>query len=114
MDWLEALRAACELDGQAAVAKRLRAPGGSYPSATVISQALSGKYGGDLERLRDLVEGALLGALVRCPVIGDLARHKCLEHQARERRFASANPQYVRLYRACRSGCPNSRLPKEY
>ncbi|WP_347279608.1 XRE family transcriptional regulator [Plasticicumulans sp.] len=114
MNWLEALREACERDGQAAVARRLRATGSTYPSPTVISQALSGKYTGDLDRLRELVEGALLGASVRCPVIGDLVRNKCLEHQARERRFASANPLYVRLYRACRSGCPHSRLPKEY
>lgn len=107
-NWLIALRRACEDTSQAAVAKKLGV------SPAMISQALKGVYRGDIGRLQTLVEGALLVQTVDCPIIGPLAKHKCLEHQERDGRFATANPLKMQLYRACRSGCPYSKLPKEY
>ena len=107
-DWLDVLRVACAETSQAAVARRLGV------SASVVNQALKGAYKGNLSRLQTLIEGRLLNQTVDCPVFGDLAKHKCQEHQARDPRFITANPLTMRLYRACRSGCPHSKLPQEY
>lgn len=106
--WLTVLREACQAGSQAAVARRLGV------SPAMINQALKGVYKGDIRRLQTLVEGGLMNQTVDCPVIGRLAKHKCLEHQTRDGRFATANPLNMDLYRACRSGCPHSKLPREY
>ena len=106
--WMIALRNACAKTSQAAIARQLGV------SASMVNQALKGAYQGDLSRLQTLVEGVLQTQTVTCPVLGSLAKHKCLEHQARERRFATANPLKGQLYIACRSGCPHSKLAKEY
>ncbi|WP_018169122.1 helix-turn-helix transcriptional regulator [Thioalkalivibrio sp. ALMg9] len=106
-EWLDALRAECQRTGsQATVARAL-----GY-SPAVINQVLRGTYGGNVERVREVVEGALLGITVDCPILGDIPRDACLRHQDRE--FAATNPSRVQLYYACRSGCLNSHLPKEY
>lgn len=92
-DWLTVLHEACAVSTQAAVAKRI-----GY-SATVVNQVLKGAYTGDLRSVRAAVEGALMGALVDCPVVGDLPRHRCLEYQRRG--FAATNPLRVALAQAC-------------
>ncbi len=107
-DWFMAFKTACTTTSQVAVARRL----GVSPS--LVSQALKGAYKGDLTRLQTLVEGCLLNQTVGCPIAGEIPKHKCLEHQARDVRMATVNPLYSRLFRACRSGCPFSSLPKEY
>ena len=107
-EWLTALRDACAASSKAGVARKLGV------SPAMISQALKGVYKGDTGRLQTLVEGALMRQTVDCPIAGDLPKNRCLEHQARDRRFAFVNPLYSKLYRACRSGCPHSKLPKEY
>ena len=100
--WLAQLKAVCAASTQAEVALRLaRAGDGKYPSPSVINQALQGKYGGDNARLQALVEGVLLTATVLCPVLGDLPRQRCLEHQGRRWQFAITNPTRVILYRVC-------------
>jgi hypothetical protein len=83
---------------QGAVAKRV-----GY-STTVINQVLKGTYQGDLSRVQRAVEGALLGATVECPVLGELARQRCIEYQRRP--FTPTNPMNVALWRACPK-CPN-------
>ncbi|MFP4131293.1 MAG: helix-turn-helix domain-containing protein [Thiohalospira sp.] len=106
-DWVAALRAECERVGsQARVGRSL----GYSPS--VINQILKGTYRGNVDRVREAVEGAYLGATVDCPILGDLPRDACLRHQ--QRPFAATNPARVQLYYACRSGCPHSHLPEEY
>lgn len=106
-EWIAALRAECKRTGsQARVGARL-----GY-SGAVINQVLKGTYRGNLQRVQEAVEGALLGATVECPVLGELPRDACLRHQ--QRPFAATNPSRVQLYYACRSGCPHSRLPQEY
>lgn len=107
-DWLTALREACQASSQSAVARRLGV------SASMVNQALKGTYKGDIERLQALVEGSLMSQTVDCPATGDMPKHKCLEHQGRPRSMAFVNPYFSKLYLACRSGCPHSKLPKEY
>jgi hypothetical protein len=107
--WLAALRAACAQSTQAEVARRLAAlTGGKYPSPAVINQALQGRYQGDLAHLQEAVEAVLLRTPVECPVLGEIGLDECLMNQAA--RFSAANPLRVALFRACRGGCPNSRM----
>lgn len=98
--WLEALDKAVVVHGQKAVAKSL-----GY-SASVVSEVLSGRYKGDLKAVRKAVEGALMGATVDCPVLGELPAQRC--RQIQRQPLAATTPERVRLYRACRGGCPNA------
>ncbi|CAH0528287.1 hypothetical protein CTH30272_01962 [Allocatenococcus thiocycli] len=102
-NWLDVLRSECEPpSSQRQVAKEL----GVSPAQ--ISLALKGKYAGDIERLEQLVLGRYMKQVVNCPVLGEISIDKCIWHQERE--FAATNPQRVMLYKACRSGCPHSKL----
>ncbi len=101
-DWIKALQQACQESSQNRVAQRLGV------SASMISQALRGRYPGDLRALQQRVEGEFMGAAVQCPVLGEISARQCLDCQAMP--FAATNPQRVRLYRACRSGCPHSQI----
>jgi hypothetical protein len=105
VEWLEILRAECAQSSQIKIARRV-----GY-SPAVVNQVLAGSYRGDLAAVQKAVEGALMGRTVECPILGALASHKCLEIQARP--FGSSNPTRVALYKACRSGCPHSRLAVE-
>lgn len=100
--WLAELRAACAAASQAEIARRLqRAGDGRYPSPAVINQALKGSYEGDMSRLQGVVEGVLMQATVDCPVIGEIPRQRCIDHQSRRGKFAATNPLRVALHRAC-------------
>lgn len=103
-DWMEVLRTRCAQTSQARVAAEIGM------SATTVSQVLAGKYGADLNRVRERVEGALMRRTVECPVLGELPRNQCLDHQGRP--FAATNPQRVMLWRACR-GCPHREQREE-
>lgn len=107
--WLNALREACERTSQKAVGKRLRG-NGSYPSDAIVNQALQGKYVGDIEKFRRVVEGAYLGVSVDCPVLGSLSLDQCISHQ--DAPYSPANSLRVLLYRTCRT-CPNAIEHKE-
>ncbi|PSU49453.1 transcriptional regulator [Photobacterium frigidiphilum] len=105
MCWIEALKTECEQHGQAEISRRI-----GYSKA-VISQVLNGKYSnGNIERVRERVEGALLGKTVDCPMLGDITLDVCQSHQ--NRKFSVTNPMRVQMYRSCRSGCPHSSLCK--
>lgn len=110
-EWMAVLQAECSREGssQARVAEKLRngSPRG-FPSASTLNQVLKGKYEGDLKRIQALVEGAFMGKTVKCPVLGELARNRCMEHQTKP--FAATNPMRVQLYHACKT-CPNRRQP---
>lgn len=101
-DWVGELAELAERHGLNACASRL-----GY-SPAVISQTIGNKYRGDLTKLEDKVRGALMGATVHCPVLGEIGRDVCLSWQGKER--ATTNAMRARLYRACRDGCPHSRL----
>lgn len=100
--WVETLATECKRTSQVRAALLLGVSG------SLVNQVLKGSYKGDMNRIKALVEGALMGQMVACPVLGELKQNLCLEHQARE--FASTNQTRVRLYRACRDGCPHSRI----
>lgn len=101
-DWIRELAGLASRRSLNAAAKRL-----GYSPAT-LSQTLANKYPGDLEKIAATVRGALMGETVLCPVLGDIGRDACLAWQAKPR--AVTNAVRTRVFRACRSGCPNSRL----
>lgn len=100
--WIELLATECDRSSQAAVAKRL-----SY-SGTVVNQVLRNRYTAGLDAVESAVKGLFEGKEVVCPVLGALAAHRCQENQRAP--YASTNPIRVRLYKACRAGCPHSRI----
>jgi len=104
--WIDALRAACARVGSQA---RVAAQIGYSPA--VVNQVLKGVYKGDIARVQQAVEGALMGATVDCPVLGELPRNRCLENQ--DRPFAATNPIRVQLYRTCRESCPHSDIRRD-
>jgi len=101
-DWVLALAQVCDRSSQHLVAKEIGC------SAGVVSGILRNSYPGDVGRVEIAIRGALMAHTVGCPVLDEIPAHECLEHQRRP--FAATNPQRVRLYKACRSGCPHSRL----
>lgn len=101
-EWITRLRAECERTSQTTVARLI-----GY-SPTVVNRILKGNYEGDMQAVQKAVEGALRGRTVMCPVLRELAANKCIEIQGQP--FAATNPTRVALFRACRNGCPHSRL----
>ena len=103
--WLSVLIEQTTQHGQLSVAKELGV------SKTAISQLVNGKYPGAMDRMQKLVEGAYMNQVVTCPIMGEISLHECDKHQ---RNTSTSNPQKLRLYKACRSGCPNSQQPKKF
>jgi hypothetical protein len=68
-------------------------------------------YTGDLARVEAKVRGALMGATVVCPILGEIGRDVCLDEQKKPNTGASSIRS--KLYRACRAGCPHSRISRE-
>lgn len=101
-DWLVALAEACDEQNQAAAAKRI-----GYSAATV-SFVLNGRYTGDLTAVEAAVRDALMRGTVSCPVLGEIPGEDCRKHQAT--RYSASNPQRIAVFRACRNGCPHSRI----
>lgn len=97
--WLDVLGKTAARLGQPATAKLI-----GYSTA-VVCAVLKGTYTGNLQRVEAAVNGALMGQSVDCPVIGELARNKCLDHQRAA--FAATNPQRVQLWLTC-PGCTHN------
>jgi hypothetical protein len=100
-----ALAEACTLRPAARVAAEI-----GY-SPAVVSNVLARKYPGDRQAVFARIRGVLLGEQVACPVLGDIGRDQCLDHQ--KPRAGSANPTRARLKRACPSCQHNRSLLKE-
>ena len=62
----------------------------------------------DLDKCLARIRGALLRETVTCPVWGEIGRDRCLTEQALP--FMPTSSARAECYRACRSGCPHSRL----
>jgi hypothetical protein len=77
-------------------------------SPAVVTHVIRNHYTGDMERVAGKVRGALMGENVTCPVLGEIGRNRCLDEQRKP--FTATSSIRSKLYRACRSGCPNSRL----
>lgn len=101
-DWIGELAALADREG-------LRGAGAKIGySASAVSAALSGRYGGDLARIEEMVRGALMGVVVACPALGEIGRDACLDWQRKP--FAASSGIRVAVWRACRAGCPNARV----
>lgn len=81
-----------------------------YSGATV-SQLLSGTYPGGVARIEAAIRATLLSESLTCPELGEIRVAACRDWQAKP--FAATNAQRVRVYRACRAGCPHATLIKE-
>jgi hypothetical protein len=92
----------CDQSSQNAVAKLL-----GYSAAT-ISGIINNTYPGDRDKLLAKARGALLGEAIKCPVLGTIRVNRCWEEQ--ERPFSTSNSTRARLWQACRSGCPHSKV----
>lgn len=101
-DWLIALAEACDAENQAKAARRI-----GYSAATV-SFVLNGRYTGDLTAVEAAVRDALMRGTVVCPVLGEIPGEDCRKHQATK--YSASNPQRIAVFRACRNGCPHSRI----
>lgn len=106
-DWVAALAARADALGLRGAAKVLGR------SRSYVSCLISNSYAGDMGRAEELVRGALLGATVECPGVGGqpMKRNTCLEWQAKP--FAPTSSQRMKMYRACRGGCPHFLRQKE-
>jgi len=102
--WLEVLQAEVLASSLAQVADKLGL------SRTLISQVCNQKYPGDLARVQTLVEGTLMGHTVTCPILGEIPVHQCLAHQRKSASEVGSSPMEIKLWKACRSGCPHSQL----
>ena len=103
-DWTTVLRARCAETSQADVARRI-----GY-SPAVVSGILKGTYRGNSSAVEAAFRGVFMGQTVACPVLGEIPPKACAEHQGRP--FGAANPIHTELYRACRGGCPHSKIAR--
>ncbi|MGE4264255.1 MAG: hypothetical protein AB7E46_07270 [Desulfovibrio sp.] len=100
-EWIIALAEECDRASQRTVAARI-----GY-SAGAVNQVLAAKYKAPLRNIEKAVRGAFLSATVLCPVVGELAADRCLDQQKKP---WSSSPLRLRMFKACRSGCPHSRI----
>ena len=101
-DWIVRLAEECGRSNASEVARRL-----DY-SVAVISGVVLANYKGDYLKVEAKVRGAYMGAVVECPILGEIERDRCIAEQ-RHRHFGTSAVR-AKLYRACRGGCPHSRL----
>lgn len=104
-DWVEQLAQEANRITAAKAAKRI-----GY-SGAVLSHVFSNNYPGDIARVEAKVRGALMSATVSCPVLGEIGLDHCLDQQKMKNTGASSIR--AKLHRACRAGCPNSRIAQE-
>lgn len=98
-EWVETLAIECGKTSQNKVAAKLER------SSTMISQALSRTYKGDMDALAERVLGVFEQAVIRCPALGTMPSHVCQDWRKKAEAFQTGNPLRVRMYRACH-GCP--------
>lgn len=97
--WFQVLQSEVKKTSISDVARQL---GYSRPA---ISLVLSGKYDGGTKLIAAKVIAAFT-ELVQCPYLDcDLPQAKCGDYQSRP--MPTSDPQALRHWVACRSGCPN-------
>jgi len=102
----DALNALIELkqhSTQADIARRIGVSEGT------ISNALKGRYIGNVDALAERIRGELLNQTVACPILGEITSRMCQDE--RKKPFHTANPLRVQLYRACKT-CPHNQANK--
>jgi len=102
-DWVQELAAYADVHGAKVAAERI---GYSVAAVSVIINGKGDKL--NLARIQEIVRGTIMGVLVDCPERGEMARDVCMGWQSRPYSVTSAAA--VQMYRACRSGCPHSKL----
>lgn len=102
-DWIVELAAFTDSKGTKAAGVAI---GYSYSAVSMVLNNKGDKL--DLERFEERVRGALMGLTVDCPARGDMTRDVCLDWQRKP--FAATSAGRVEMYRACRAGCPHSKL----
>ena len=103
-DWVIELAAECDRVGQRKAAERIGL------SASVVNETVRNRYKGRSDNVASRVRGALMGAKVQCPVVGEIGRHRCLANQTKP--FSDANPTSVALHRECPK-CKHFRPPSK-
>lgn len=98
-DALQALSAFCASGTQAAAARRLGVSEGT------VSNALKGRYIGNVDKLAERIRGELLAATVACPVLGEITSRICQDERSKP--LHAVNPLRVQLWRACQ-GCAHN------
>jgi hypothetical protein len=101
-EWLLALAEECDRPGQS----QGKAAGRLGVSPAVVNQALKNAYKGRLDRLEERVRGEFMREVVACPILGEISKRACLDHQGRK--YSATNPLRVKLFSACKT-CPNRR-----
>jgi hypothetical protein len=94
-EWVTVLALACDASSQSAVSKRL----GAGASTGVVNSVLQNKYTGRMDKVEARVRGELMNEHVRCPVLGDITKRRCLDQQTRP--YSATNALRVELHRAC-------------
>lgn len=102
-DAMDALVELKKHHSQAEIARRIGVSDGT------ISNALSGRYIGNVEALAERIRGELLNQTVRCPILGDITTRICQDE--RKKPLHTANPVRVQLWRACKT-CQHNPLSK--
>lgn len=100
-EWVIVLAMACDASSQSAVSERL----GKGASTGVVNTVIQNKYTGRMDKVEARVRGELMNERVRCPVLGDITKRRCLDEQTRA--YAATNAVRVELRRACRR-CANA------
>lgn len=99
-DWLDELARLADAEGLRGAGERI----GYHASA--VSMIISGKYQGDVDRVEQMVRGALMALTVNCPVLGQIGRDQCLTEQKEP--FRATSRHRAQLFHACKT-CPNRR-----
>lgn len=100
-EWVEELASLAQDKGLKGAAARI-----GY-STSVVSNVINNCYRGDMSRVEQMVRGALMGAQVLCPALGDLRRDQCLRWQRQP--FVPTNAARARLHRVCNATCEHYR-----
>jgi hypothetical protein len=104
-EWVEALAIEANRTTGAAAGRRI-----GY-SGSVVTSICKATYAGDIGAVEAKVRGALMGATLECPVLGEIGRDRCLDEQ--KKRHVATSAVRTALFHACRSGCQHSRLKSE-
>ncbi|TPJ83873.1 transcriptional regulator [Mesorhizobium sp. B2-6-3] len=99
-DWVAELVAVADAEGLGGAEKRV-----GY-SRSAISTIIAAKYNGDLDRVEQMVRGALMSETVVCPILGDIGRDRCLTEQKEP--FRATSRHRAQLFHACKT-CPQRR-----
>lgn len=99
-DALQALMAWRSRDTQSEIARRLGISDGT------VSNALQGRYIGNVDRLAERIRGEVLNQQVACPILGPISSRICQDERARPF-SARTNFMGVRLWHACKT-CPHN------